>query len=85
MGSKESKKGSYGLWKGLLNTSWVGFEHDEWLEITSVSYYLDDILYSAVRNTDSNTEFCIRQVTSRNLSIKFMVDQENDQSWMAYG
>ena len=44
MGSKDPKKYKYGLWQGLLNTSWVGSEHDEWFDITSVSYYINDIL-----------------------------------------
>ena len=32
-----------------MNTTSVGSEHDECFEITSVSYYIDDILYSVVR------------------------------------
>ena len=35
----------------LLNTSLVDYEYDEWFNITSVSYDLDDILYSVVRST----------------------------------
>ena len=28
-----------------IKKMWVDYEHDEWFRITSVSYYLDDILY----------------------------------------
>ena len=59
----------------LFNTSWVDYEHDEWFKITSVSYYLDDILYSVVRSTAPDTEFWIRLVPSRNSRIKVMLDQ----------
>ena len=59
----------------LFNTSWVGYEHDEWFKITSVSYFLDDILYSVVRSRSPDTEVWIRLVPSRNSSIKVMLDQ----------
>ena len=53
MESQESKKYYYGLWQVLINTSWVGYEHDEWFYITEVSYYIDDTLYTFVRSTAS--------------------------------
>ena len=74
--------GTQGVKAGLLwdlarsfNTSWVGYEHDEWFKITSVSYYLDDILYSVVRSTEPDTEFWISLVLSINSSIKVMLNQ----------
>ena len=59
----------------LFNTSWVDYEHDEWFKITSASYYLDDIIYSVVRNTAPDTEVWISLVPSRNLGIKVILDQ----------
>ena len=59
----------------LFNKSWVDYEHDEWFRITSVSYYLDEILCSVVRITASDTELWIRLVHSRNSRIKVMLDQ----------
>ena len=59
----------------LFNTSWVDYEYDEWFKITSVSYYLDDILYSVVRSTAPDTEFWIRLIPSRNSKIKVILDQ----------
>ena len=59
----------------LLKTSWVDYEHDEWFKITSVSYYLDEILYSVVRNISLDTEVWIRLVPPRNSRIKVMLDQ----------
>ena len=32
------------------------YEHDELFEITTVSYYIDDILYSVVISISSDTE-----------------------------
>ena len=78
MGSNYSKKDSYGIWKGLINTSWVGSEHDEWFDITAVSYYIDDIVYTVVERTAPYPELWIRLGKSRNSSIKVMLDQEND-------
>ena len=40
----------------LFNTSWVEYEYYEWFNITSVSYYLDDILYSIVIITSPDKE-----------------------------
>ena len=34
--------------ESLLNTSWIGSERDELFEITAVSYYIVDILYTVV-------------------------------------
>ena len=82
MGSKKSNKDYYGLWKGLFNKSWIGSEHDEWFEITPVSHYLDDILYSFVRSTSPDKNFWIRIVTSRKSMTNVMLDQEYNQSWM---
>ena len=59
----------------LFNISWVDYEHEEWFKITSVSYYLGDILYYVVRSTAPYTEFWIRLILSRNSSIKVMFDQ----------
>ena len=59
----------------LFNTSWVDYEYDEWFRITSVSYCLDDILYSVVISTAPDTEFWIRLIPSRNSTIKVMLDQ----------
>ena len=59
----------------LFNTSWVGYEHDEWFKITSVSYYLDDIFYSVVRSTAPDAELYIILVLSRNSRIKVMFNQ----------
>ena len=59
----------------LFNTSCVGYEYDEWFKITSVSYYIDDILYSIVRSTSPDTELWIRMVPSTNSSIKVMLYQ----------
>ena len=80
MSSTYSKKDYYGIWQGLFKKSWFGSEHDEWFKITSVSYYLDYILYSVVISTPPKTEICIRMVMSSNSRIKVMLDQENDQS-----
>ena len=60
---------------GLFRPSWVDYEHDKWLKITSVPYYPDDILYSVVRSTAPDTEVWIRLIPSRNSRIKFMFDQ----------
>ena len=59
----------------LFNTSWVDYEYDEWFKINSVSYYINDILYSVVRSTAPDTEFWIRFILSRNSSIKVVFDQ----------
>ena len=59
----------------LFNTSFVDYEYDEWFKITSVSYYIDDILYSVVRSTTQDTEVWIRLILSRNSRIKVMFDQ----------
>ena len=59
----------------LFNISWGSYEHDEWFKITSVSYYLDDIIYSVVRSTSPYTELWIKLVPSINSRIKIMSDQ----------
>ena len=59
----------------LSNTSWVDYEHEEWFKITSVSYYLDNILYSVVRSTAPDKEIWIRLIPSRKSRIKVMFDQ----------
>ena len=59
----------------LFNKSCVDYEYDEWFEITSVSYYLDDILYSVVVRTAPDTEIWIRLIPSRNSRIKVMFDK----------
>ena len=59
----------------LFNTSSVDYEHDEWFNITLVSYDLDDVLYSVVRSTVQNTEVWVRLVPSRNSRIKVILDQ----------
>ena len=46
----------------LLNTRWVDYKYDEWFKITSVSYYLDDILYSFVIITAPDIEVWIRLI-----------------------
>ena len=75
MGSKDSKKNYYGPWKGILSTSWIGYDHNKWLDTTVVSYYIDNILYTVVRSIDPDPEFWIRLVTSNNSSIQVMLDQ----------
>ena len=60
-------------------------ENDEWSEITPVSYYLDDILYSVVRSTSPYTEVWIKLATSSKSRIKVMLEQENNQSCMMDG
>ena len=50
IGSNDTKKDYYRLWKGLLNTIWVVFEKNEWFDITKVSYYIDDVLYTVEAN-----------------------------------
>ena len=65
MCSKEGKKDKYGLWQVLFNKSRVDSGNDKWFDITSVSYYIDDILYSVERRTYPDTELWIRLVTSR--------------------
>ena len=59
----------------LFNTSWVDCEYDEWFKITSVSYYLDDILYSVLRKTAPDTEVSIRLILSRNSRIRVIFGQ----------
>ena len=59
----------------LFNTSWVGYEYDEWFKITSVSYYLDHMLYYVVRSIAPEKEVWIRLIPSRNSRIKVMFDQ----------
>ena len=66
------KEGLIWVLERLFNTSWVDYEYDEWFKITSVSYYLDNILYYVVRSTAPDTEVCIRLLPSRNLRIKVM-------------
>ena len=66
MGSKESKKDKYALRKVLLNTSLVVSEHYECFDITSFSYYIDDIFYYIVKSMDPDTEVWISMVPSRN-------------------
>ena len=41
----------------VIKKSWVYYEHNEWFKITSVSYDLDEILYSVVIITSPDTEF----------------------------
>ena len=59
----------------FFNTSGVDYENDEWLKITSVLYYLDNILYSVVRIKDPDKEVWISLIPSRNSRIKVMLDQ----------
>ena len=59
----------------LFNKSWVDYEYDEWFKITSVSYYLDNILYYFVRRTAPDIEVWIRLIPSSNSRIKVMFDQ----------
>ena len=54
-GTQRFKEGLIWALTRLFNTSWVGYEHDEWFEITSFLYYLNDILYSVVIITDPDT------------------------------
>ena len=66
--------------ENVLDKSLVGSEPDEWFNVTTVSYYIDDILYSVVRSTSPDTEIWIRLVMSRKSRIKVILDQGHDQS-----
>ena len=41
----------------LFSKSWVDYDHDEWFNITSVSYHIEEIIYSVVRSIAPDTEF----------------------------
>ena len=58
------------------------------VEITAVSYYIDDILCTVVKSTTPYPEVWIRMFTSSKSRIKVMLDQENDpeldDGWSGY-
>ena len=43
------------VFEKVIQRSWVDYEHDEYFNITSVSYYPDYILYSVVKSTAPDT------------------------------
>ena len=47
-----------------------GSEHDYWFEVTTISYYIDEILYTVVRITDPYPEVWISPLTPSNLRIQ---------------